>query len=49
MSERRIPKIMGKTGSSNNLSDLLKKRVVQFGMSCCQSLGHIITQRHTDT
>ena len=45
----RVAQVVGQTGGGDDLSDLLKERVLQFGMLPDQLLGHVIAQRHADT
>ena len=44
-----IAQVVGQTGGGDDLSDLLKERVLQFGVLPDQLLGHVIAQRHADT
>ena len=49
MAKGRVAQVVGQTGGGDDLSDLLKERVLQFGMLPDQLLGHVIAQRHADT
>ena len=49
MAERRIAQIVSQTGGSHNLPDLLKERILQFGMLYDEFLGDVVAQRHADT
>ena len=40
---------MSQTGGSHNLPNLLKKRILQFGMLHDEFLGDVVAQRHADT
>ena len=49
MSEGGIAQIVSQTGRGDNLSDLLKEGVLQFGMLASELCGYIVAQRHAHT